>query len=150
MDELDKRVGFIGTPEYGEVYARLILETAIVVFKKANGKVRVMLCTRNTDTATMIWKEGNIGYSLYGFDKRCNRGNKNLAVVDLILGECRSFNTDRVLALKWYGEIKDGDELERVVDEYTKIEADFSKDLGYSAMGGEESNRGSSVQAIEF
>ena len=122
--------------EYGNTWGRLILETALIAFIKANGNARLMLCTRNLDTCEFMWKDKEFQYELTGFDGRCSRDNGNIAVVDLAIGECRSFNIDRVIAIKWFGEIHSESDMEKAIEEYEKMKEDLEKDFGYTVSGG--------------
>ena len=86
---------------YPEVFSKLTYETALVTFLKKDGTIRVMLCTRNLDTISI--KYGFQGAALGGHDNRCNINNGNLAVYDLILGDARSFNIDRLVDIQYGG-----------------------------------------------
>ena len=122
--------------EYGNTWGRLILETALIAFIKANGNARLMLCTRNLDTCEFMWKDKEFQYELTGFDGRCSRNNGNIAVVDLAIGECRSFNIDRVIASKRFGESNSESGMEKAIEEYEKMKEDLEKDFGYTVSGG--------------
>lgn len=102
--------------DYGEVYRRLTQETAIVKFVKADETIRIMLATRNTETSAMMGD--NLIGLLGGYDKRCNRHNGNIAVIDLALVTCRSFNIERVLSIEWCGIIETEDELSNTIDKF--------------------------------
>lgn len=80
---------------YGELYMRLASETAMIRFLKKNGEIRLMLATRNMDTASSLYDY--LGGQLAGHDKRCNIKNNNMAVIDLEIGEARSFLIDLYL-----------------------------------------------------
>lgn len=140
----------VGKQDYGNTYGRLLSEAAVVIFEKRDGNIRVMLSTRNEDIASLMWPENNLGYILSGFDKRCNRANGNLAVIDIILGDCRSFNIERVVGIKWLGEIHK-DNLDDALAEYEKIERELSQFLGYSVIGGTNNKDAGAVpKAITF
>lgn len=112
---------------YPEAYMRLQEETAIVTFKKKDNTIRVMLCTRNIKTANIIMKDINRAIGLLnGHDKRCGIQNGNMAVHDLVLGECRSFNIDRVLEIKYFGHIMTEQELDNVFTSFRQYEASIS------------------------
>lgn len=141
----------VGSQDYGNTYGRLLSEAAVVIFEKKDGNIRVMLSTRNADIATLMWPDNNLEYLLAGFDRRCNRSNGNLAVIDVILGDCRSFNINRVIGIKWLGEIT-RDTLEDALAEYENIEKELSEGLGYSVVGGDKNNSGAGAvpKAIKF
>ena len=84
---------------YAELFSKLTYETAVITFLKKDGTVRIMLCTRNINTISILY--GFQGQALGGHDNRCNIQNGNLAAFDLILGEARSFNVQRVLNIQF-------------------------------------------------
>lgn len=98
---------------YPEIYTKLNFETAVVTFFKKDGTARVMLCTRNLSTASLLY--GFMGGELGGHDNRCNINNGNIAVIDMIIGEARSFNIDRVIDIQWAGVILNKEEYDNVL-----------------------------------
>lgn len=123
--------------EYGNTWGRLLTETALVAFMKKDGHARLMLCTRNTDTAKVMWADKHLKGLLGGFDHRCNIRNGNIGVIDLAIGDCRSFGIDRVIAIKWLGELTKEEDINKAIEEYESIEADMQKEYGYTVHGGE-------------
>jgi len=111
--------------DYGETYLRLSMETAVVTFFKKDGTARVMLCTRNLQTSS-LW-HGNLGGLLNGHDKRCSIHNGNLAVVDIAIGECRSFNAERVNDIKWFGEVNTPEQLSSIYEQYEAYKKSMRK-----------------------
>lgn len=124
--------------DYGETYRRLLNELALVAFIKSNKRTRFMLATRNLRIANLMWPDNNLKYLLNGFDYRCNIHNKNLAVIDLMIGDCRSFNTDRVTDIRWLGEITDINTLNNILEQVDNICTEASNNLGYSVLGGND------------
>lgn len=116
---------------YCEVYGRLGVETAIVKFEKKDGTIRLMLATRNMSTADI--EHGNRRGLLAGHDKRCSINNGNIAVIDLMLGEGRSFSIDRLIYIEFMGEIKTQEEYDRVYEIYSQrkreLEAEANKEI---------------------
>ena len=110
--------------KYIDAFRRLTYVTAIIIFMKKNGDFRVMLGTRNLRTVEM--KYGFQGASLNGHDNRCNIKNGNIAVIDLMLGEARSFSIDRLAEIKYFGEIRKPDELDNIIDEFTRFEQQYN------------------------
>ena len=104
---------------YGEVYTRLSYEFAFVKFRKRNGDIRYMLATRNVSGAAL--EHGNLGGLLGGHDKRCNIKNGNMAVIDIIIGECRSFNIQRVLDIQWLGQVETQDEYDLALSMFIEL-----------------------------
>lgn len=139
----------VGKQDYGNTYGRLLSEAAVIIFEKKDGTIRVMLSTRNIDIANLMWPDNNLEYLLAGFDRRCNRSNGNLAVIDVILGDCRSFNINRVIGIKWLGEVT-RDTLDAALAEYELIDTELTNSLGYSVMGGTNKGAGAVPQAIKF
>ena len=119
----------MGVYNYADVMDRLSSETAIVSFVKANGENRVMLCTRDMRTASLFCDNGISGMASH--DKRCNIKNGNIAVVDLAIGEGRSFNIDRVYNIEYLGSIDESgvnDALKRYLDAKHEASAEISMD----------------------
>lgn len=113
--------------DYAEVYSRLSYETAVITFLKKNGEARVMLATRNIRTAELQF--GFLGGKLGGHDKRCNISNGNVAVIDLILGEARSFNISRVLDIQYAGQITTMERLNEVIEGYSKYKKEYESKI---------------------
>lgn len=113
---------------YADIYRRLLVETAIVVFLKKDGNYRVMLATRNMNTSGMYYdrSECNMGWH----DSKCNINNGNIAVIDLIIGEARMFNIDRVINIEFLGEIKNVNELNEAVEKFKEYKEAFESTYG--------------------
>lgn len=109
---------------YSDVFLRLTYETASLVFIKKDGTIRTMLATRNINTARLNGDE--LTAQLAGHDNRCNINNGNIAVVDLSIGDVRSFNIDRLASIDWLGEVKTSDELDRVHAEFSEFESEYN------------------------
>jgi hypothetical protein len=110
---------------YSEVYSKLLYETALVVFLKKNGEVRIMLGTRNLKTAELYF--GWLGSKLNMQDGRCNINNGNIAVIDLIIGDGRSFNIDRILDIQYAGMITTKEQLDEVVRQFVEFKEQYEK-----------------------
>lgn len=104
---------------YSEVYNRISTETGIVVFRKKDDTVRVMLATRNLITASLDY--GLLKSLLDGHDKRCNIRNGNVGVIDLTIGEGRAFNIERVLDIVWLGDIRTKEDLDKAFDKFMEV-----------------------------
>lgn len=114
---------------YSEVTYRLFRETAIVVFRKKDESIRVMLCTRNITTAEKLLNNGSYAaMQLCGHDKRCTIQTGAIAAIDMIIEEVRSFKVDRILSVTYLGEIFSKQELDAAV-EVVKSEQDRWKDF---------------------
>lgn len=113
---------------YEDVFLKLTYETAIVIFIKKNGDIRVMLATRNLKTAKL--KTGEfLGRELDGYDRRNNRNNGNIAVIDLEKGQCRAFNINRLVAIKCYGTIETSEDLDRVIKEFNEFKTQYEEKM---------------------
>lgn len=123
--------------EYGNTWGRLLTETALVAFFKRDGSARLMLCTRNIDTCMLMWNNSKLRGLLDGFDNRCSIRNGNIAVVDLAIGDCRSFSIERTAAIKWLGEIDSKDKIEHAIDEYEQLRKQLEQEHGHTVTGGE-------------
>ena len=115
---------------YGEVYTNLCFQAAVVSFFKKNGELRTMLCTRDSDMISFCCNNGNPG--LGGHDKRCNINNGNIAVVDLVIGEARSFNIERVLHIEYLNKpIKSQDDLEAAIATLQSVREYYESKIEY-------------------
>lgn len=110
---------------YPEVYSRLTFETAVIVFLKKNGEVRIMLGTRNLNTVSLLY--GFQGQVLGGHDTRCNINNGNIAVFDMIIGDARSFNIDRLLDIQFAGVISTKEEYDAVLEKFKEFKDEYEK-----------------------
>ena len=99
---------------YPEVFSRLTYETAIIIFMKKNGDIRLMLGTRNLRTVELHY--GFQGAALGGHDNRCNINNGNIAVIDLMLGDARSFNIGRLVDIQYLGQVETNEQLEEAAE----------------------------------
>lgn len=111
--------------DYAEVFRNLTYQTAIVIFVKKNCDIRVMLGTRNLKTIELQY--GFQGMALGGHDKRCNINNGNLALYDMIIGEARSFNINRLTTIEYLGEITTQDELNKAVEKFLAFKEEYEK-----------------------
>lgn len=110
---------------YPEVFSKLTYETAIIIFLKKTGEVRIMLGTRNLATVNLIY--GFQGQVLGGHDTRCNINNGNVAVYDMILGDARSFNIDRLVDIQFCGLITTREEYDEVLKKYVSFKDEYEK-----------------------
>lgn len=122
--------------QYSEVFSRLTYETAILVFMKKNGEVRLMLGTRNLNTVALRYGfQGNV---LGGHDNRCNIKNGNVAVYDLLLGDARSFHIDRLVSIEYLGQVDNMEKLEDAADKFLcfkkKYEDSVPKELTMDSL----------------
>lgn len=108
---------------YPEAFSRLTFETAVIVFLKKNGEVRLMLGTRNLNTVSLLY--GFQGAKLGGHDNRCNITNGNLAVFDLVVGDARSFNIERLLSIDFVGEIKTMEQYNTILQKYVEFKNQY-------------------------
>ncbi len=111
--------------KYSDVFLRLTYETAAIVFIKKDGTVRTLLGTRNMKTASMSG-EDLIG-KIQGYDSRFNISNGNMAVVDLIIGDVRAFNIDRLVFVEWLGEIESREGLNEAYKLFEEFDNEYSK-----------------------
>lgn len=116
---------------YPEVYNRLNIELGIIIFMKKNGEVRVMLGTRNLNIASYAFAiEGQtVKNSLAGHDNRCNIKNGNIAVMDVMIGEARSFNIERLVDITYLGRPNNKEEFEKAVEYFIKYREEYERNL---------------------
>jgi hypothetical protein len=113
------------TMTYPEIYSKLTYETAVVVFIKKNGEVRIMLATRNLTTISLLYGfQGNV---LGGHDNRCNINNGNIAVFDMIAGDARSFSVDRLLDIQFAGVIATKEDYDKVLQGFVSFKEEYEK-----------------------
>lgn len=128
---------------YPEVFSKLTYETAIITFLKKDGNIRLMLGTRNLETVSL--KYGFQGASLGGHDNRCNIKNGNIAVFDLILGESRAFNIERLVDIHYIGLINNLNILDSKISEYLdykqKYESNNDMTLNMNTFNKTEENQ---------
>lgn len=119
---------------YSEVYNKLSTETGVVKFRKKDGTLRVMLCTRNLITANLDY--GMLKGLLDGHDKRCNIRNGNIGVIDLTIGEGRAFNIERVISIDWLGDIRTKEDLDKAFDVFMNIKnnSDVSSQISMDTL----------------
>ena len=109
--------------QYAEVFSRLTYETAILVFMKKNGDIRLMMGTRNLGTVALRY--GYQGNVLGGHDNRCNIKNGNIAVYDMFLGDARSFHIDRLVSSEYLGEIKTEQQLDDAAGKFLEFKEKY-------------------------
>jgi hypothetical protein len=86
---------------------------------KKDESIRIMLCTRNMPTIRL--KYGMQSQVLAGHDRRCSISNGNLAVFDLVAGDARQFNIDRLTSYNSLGVISTMEELERAYEHFNNF-----------------------------
>lgn len=103
--------------------AKFLLEngSAILVFRKKTNELRIMLCTRNFQTA-----------NLAGYDARLNSRNTtkseadgNLIVTDLVLGETRQVNISRIVYSCWFTMASTQEEIDQLYAAYDYIKSQW-------------------------
>ena len=84
-----------------------------------------MLGTRNLNTVALLYGfQGNV---LGGHDTRCNINNGNVAVYDMIAGDARSFNIDRLLDIQFAGVITTKEQYDEVLKKFVKFKDEYEK-----------------------
>jgi hypothetical protein len=84
-----------------------------------------MLGTRNLNTVSILYGfQGNV---LGGHDNRCNINNGNVAVFDMIAGDARSFNIERLLDIQWAGVVNTKEEYDRVLENFVKFKEEYER-----------------------
>ena len=119
--------------EYTEAYRRLSFEVLTVSFIKRDGSIRNMLCTRNLSVSSLIHQD--LSRMLSGHDNRCNIKNGNMAVIDLEIGESRSFSVGRVIYEDWHGEVETLEELRDImVKHQERLDSGYFDNLSTSGL----------------
>lgn len=100
--------------------AKYLLEngSAILVFRKKNNELRVMLCTRNFQTANFA----HVDAGLNSRNTAKTEADGNLIVMDLIKGETRQVNISRIVYSCWFTVAISEDDIEclNIAYEYIK------------------------------
>jgi len=60
-------------------------------------------------------------------DGRCNINNGNIALIDLIIGDGRSFNVERVLDIQYAGVVTTKEQLDNVVRQFVEFKEKYEK-----------------------
>ena len=104
--------------------AKYLLETgaAIIVFRKKNSELRVMLCTRNMNTARLAGCEAHLNSK----NTAKSEADGNLIVCDLIIGETRQIHISRVAYSVWFNSIGDANDIEKLVEAFNIIKEQWS------------------------
>ncbi len=114
--------------DYSEIYLRLCYETATIIFQKADGNFRIMLGTRNNKTSDIV-NDVSLLPSLQGHDKRCNKANGNIALIDIPLGETRSFNINRLVEIYFHGEVLTEEQFNAAYSDFKKTKEKYESTL---------------------
>jgi len=109
--------------KYTDVYSKLTCELATLIFFKRDGSVRLMLGTRNSDIIGLM--HGFPGEELSKVDARSNVNNGNIGILDMIIGEGRSFNIDRLVSINYHGVINTEEELEEVIKQFKQFKSSY-------------------------
>lgn len=85
---------------YGELKGNLCTCVAVILFRKKNGEIRAMMCTR--DSSEVVKALGvDITVQLHGHDKRNNEANSTLAVIDLVKEEARAISVEKIIGINY-------------------------------------------------
>ena len=104
---------------YGELQNALTMDAGILVFFKADGSKRVMLCTRNTAMASKF--NGLLGYGLSARDGKMTNG-KTMAVIDIMKGDIRAFTYDKLIHTEICGDLRDEEVFARAKERVAELE----------------------------
>lgn len=99
---------------FNELYCRLNVETAFLFFVKKNNEFRSMVATRNLETAKLVSEIS--ADNLYSHDVNVKSDSTVISVIDLEIGELRSFSCDRLLYSEFFGEVKDIEQLKGILN----------------------------------
>ena len=112
----------IGTIElYDKALYLLENGVAVIIFRKKNGEIRTMLCTRDLRTCDImnIGLHTDSGMSDTSIMKRQKaREAGNITVTDLIAGEARIFNINRVMYSLWLTSPINSEEIDALYGAY--------------------------------
>jgi hypothetical protein len=91
-----------------------------LIFFKKDGSLRLMMATRDIITSGIILTD-SLSNKLNAHSIRCNINNGNIAVIDLLIGDVRSFSVDRLVRNIYLGECNNAKDYERLVYIYSEI-----------------------------
>lgn len=119
---------------YQEIYRRLQYEVATIIFVKGNGEIRVMLATKDVFQAARFNGEdiGGMERHLQAISNRCNIKNGNISVIDIAIGEARSFKLGRLIDIYWHGEIGTAEKAEELYRGYKGFLEKYLSDKNYT------------------
>lgn len=113
---------------YQTVYRLLLMQVAEVVFVKSNGELRTMLCTRNIQLAHLFGFDiPYMSANLSSHDKRCSIKNNNIAVIDLVLGEGRSFNIERLVSIHFFKSVDSTEQASKIRKDFVEFAQAYKK-----------------------
>lgn len=102
---------------YGKAKYLLEMGAAILVFRKKNDELRVMLCTRNIQTASLAGH----GCALNSKNPLKDEQAGNLLVTDLVAGEPRQINISRIVYSCWFSLATTAEEIEMLYESFKYI-----------------------------
>ena len=109
--------------QYSEVYSKLSYEVATLIFMKKDGTIRLMLGTRNINIARLM--HGFMGDKLGSRDRSANINTGNIAVIDMVIGDVRLFNINRLVRVEYHGIPSSIGELDKIVENYMKFKKEY-------------------------
>ena len=96
----------------------------MVIFFKSNGAIRPMLCTRSASLCKRL--TGLYVGGVEGHQNRQKAGSGNISVIDLEIGELRSFNVHRIVNYK-YIDVTCAEQFEEVLVNFREYVARYTK-----------------------
>lgn len=113
--------------EYRDTKLKLTSNAYIVIFFKADGSLRCMLCTRNSAMAANI--AGFFASGLESRDIKHNESTGALAVIDLEKKDIRAFVVDRTVTIIEVGDMRDAEAYKLALDKLYQIRAEYEKNM---------------------
>lgn len=125
----------------GQINNILELGVSVIVFIKKNGDSRCMLATRDISVPRLVGR--SLSAELYGMDKRNEKHDGVISVIDLEIHQVRSFRLDKLVYLKDMGCVGTGEELKIIK---SKFEA-FKE--SYKAENDKKVNKKDSMESLD-
>ena len=110
--------------KYRSIFSDLEDSVNILIFFKKDGTLRIMLATRDILTAGLCLGDSLAG-KLNSHSNRCNINNNNIAVIDLLVGDVRSFNVDRLIRHVYLGQCATMEQFDKYCEVFNKISKMF-------------------------
>lgn len=112
---------------FSDCYVKLGRSLCLLIFLKRNGEPRCMLATRHLSMASRY--RGFFGGEISMIDKRNEKNKGVLAVIDMEIGETRSFNSDRVISLIEITEPETKEEFIEFVSRFHSFKESYLADI---------------------
>ena len=120
--------------KYNKIFNMLNFNVCCVIFFKRNGELRFLFGTRDTDVIRMGKDVEDKIKMMNHYDTKCNISSGTISVFDIVLGEVRSFQIDRLIEIINFGEVKSIEKLGEVYKKYKSLKEGYESKLPKELM----------------